>query len=370
MAVYKVPYKGTATWYIDYYHEGKRIKERIGREDQGIKKKDAEKALKARMGEIVQGKFNLAKASRSVAFDVMVTHYLEWSKANKKSHKTDCLNTSRLLESFSGMSLKDITSWHIEKYKSKRLKDGLRVASVNREVACLKHIFTKAIEWGKAKENPVKKVKLFKENNKRVRFLSKAEMESLLSACRKSQSPCLYNMVILALNTGMRRGEIFGLKWEDIDSERKIITIRETKNGEARRIPFNDEVMKLLGEIPKFESPYLFPGKKGERLNNFSNAFVRVREKAGLKDFRFHDLRHTFASYLVMSGVDLFTVKELLGHKDIDMTIRYSHLAPEHKKVAVNKVGDIMKKALENSNGSPESVKEKEALILPMAINI
>ncbi|OGL44472.1 MAG: hypothetical protein A2149_03875, partial [Candidatus Schekmanbacteria bacterium RBG_16_38_11] len=262
--------------------------------------------------------------------------------------------------------LKDITPWHIEKYKSKRTKDGMKPATVNRELSCLKHIYTKAIEWGKAKENPVKKVKFFKENNERVRFLDKnsGEMEALLRACRESTSPYLYNIVLLALNTGMRRGEIFGLKFADIDLERRIITIRETKNGETRRIPFNDEAKKVIEAIPKTESPYLFPSKNGGRLDNIQNAFETARDKAGLKDFRLHDCRHTFASYLVMGGVDLFTVKELLGHKDIEMTLRYSHLAPEHRKTAVSKIGEIVKEALENSNCSQESVKEASKKIL------
>src|SRR3989304_6573362 len=100
MSIYKVPYKGTATWYIDFYHEGQRVREKVGREDQGITKKNAEKALKARIGEIVQGRFDIQKASPSVTFDVMVKHYLEWSKVNKKSYKFDCLNCRRLMESF------------------------------------------------------------------------------------------------------------------------------------------------------------------------------------------------------------------------------------------------------------------------------
>src|SRR3990172_2471176 len=197
MSIYRVPYKGTATWYIDFYHEGQRVREKVGREDQGITRKDAEKALKARMGEIVQGRFNIVKISPSVTFDVMVKHYLEWSKVNKRSYRRDVLSCRNLLKSFSGMSLKEISSWHVEKYKSKRLKEGMKVATVNRELACLKHIFTKALEWNKIKENPVKKVKLFKENNARVRFLSKVEMETFLAACKESASPYLYNVVIL-----------------------------------------------------------------------------------------------------------------------------------------------------------------------------
>ncbi len=366
MSIYKILHKGTGTWYIDFYHEGQRVREKVGREDEGLRRKDAEKALKARMGEIVQGKFNLANSSKSVAFDVMVKHYLEWSKVNKRSYRRDDLSCRNLLKSFSGMSLKDISSWHVEKYKSKRLKEGMKVATVNRELACLKHIYSKALEWNKTKENPVKKVKLFKENNARVRFLSKDEMEAFLTACKESASPYLYNVVIMALNTGMRREEIFSLKWDDIDLERRIITIKQTKNGETKRIPFNDEVLKLLREIPKIESPYLFPGKNGMKLNNVSYAFNTARNKAGLTDFRLHDIRHTFASYLVMGGVDLMTVKELLGNKNIEMTMRYSHLAPEHKKVALNTIGKIVKEAVENSNYSQALVKEGKLKILPM----
>ena len=156
----------------------------------------------------------------------------------------------------------------------------------------------------------------------------------------------------------MRRGEIFSLKWNDIDLRQGIITIRESKSGESRRISVNDDVMNMLSNVKKNSDTYVFPGKKGKRIDNIASAFQASRDKAGLKDFRFHDLRHTFASHLVMNGVDLTTVKELMGHKDIKMTLRYSHLAPEHTKSAVNKIGKIVRNSVENSQYGQASVKE------------
>lgn len=194
-------------------------------------------------------------------------------------------------------------------------------------------------------------------------------MEAFLKACRESKSPYLYDIILLALNTGLRRGEIFGLKWNDIDLERRIIRITDTKNSEEKRVPIGDEAIRILGKIPREESPYLFPSKKGKKLDNIANAFGTARNKAGLKDFRFHDLRHTFASWLMMSGVDLFTVKELMGHKDIKMTQRYAHLAPEHKMAAVNKMSEIVKKAVENSKYGQASVKDENSNVVPIGAN-
>jgi len=228
----------------------------------------------------------------------------------------------------------------MEKYKRKRQSKASN-ATVNREVACLKHIFTKAIEWGIVKKNPGRKVKLLRERNTRLRYLDEKEIRRLHDACAEHLKP----IVIVALNTDMRKEEILSLRWKDLDYRIRTISILDTKNGESRELPMNDIVYRTLLAVKKTDSPWVFCKKNGERYGNVRKAFEGARKRAGIVDFRFHDLRHTFASHLVMAGVDLKTVQELLGHKSFEMTLRYAHLSPDHKKAALDILGKKMSKS-------------------------
>jgi integrase len=232
-----------------------------------------------------------------------------------------------------GKRLFEITPLDIEKFKTARSKQ-VSPASVNRELACFKHMFTKAIEWNMAVDNPVKKVRMFRENPGRIRYLTKPEAQQLLNECAEHLRP----IVILALYTGMRLGEILNLKWENIDIRQKSIYIQTTKSGYSRDIPMAEPVYFALGRVPKI-SEYVFCKKDGTRIQDIRTAFNNAIKRAQIEDFRFHDLRHTFASHLVMNGADLMTVKELLGHRTISMTLRYAHLSPEHKRKAVESLG-------------------------------
>ena len=146
--------------------------------------------------------------------------------------------------------------------------------------------------------------------------------------------------MIFALNTGMRRGEILGLKWRDLDIKRGVIYLHNTKNGEKRELPINEQVKTALIRVRKNPlSEYIFCKQDGSPAGDIKKSFLTAMSKSGIKDFRFHDLRHTFASHLVMSGADLNTVRELLGHKSLQMTLRYSHLSPNHKQRAVDILG-------------------------------
>ena len=199
----------------------------------------------------------------------------------------------------------------------KKIQTPVRPATVNRELSLLKHMFSKAIEWGKCKENPAKKVKKLKGEVKRVRFLMPDEVQTLLSSCADYLRP----IVTLAVHTGMRKGEIFGLKWEQINFEQGIITLQDTKNGERRDIPMDETVKTTLKGMEK-KGNYLFCNEEGDTFARLQRSFETALKKSGIEDFRFHDLRHTFASNLVMAGEDLNTVRELLGHKDLTMTLR------------------------------------------------
>ena len=338
-------------WYLDYYFQGRRTREKIG-----SSKKLAEQVLLKRKVEIAENRFLNIKKDKKIKFEDLANEYIEkHAKPYKKSWKqSDVVNRKNLNAFFYGKFLHEITPRRIEEYKLKRMKE-VSPATVNRELACLKHMFNKGIEWDMAESNPAKKVKLFKENNARVRFLEKEEMRRLIDNCKEP----LRSIVTIALNTGMRRGEIFGLRWRDLDFKREIIYLEQTKNGERRQIPMNSIARNALIKVNKnSDSQYVFCTPDGKVLlpSFIRKSFLKAMDKSGILGFRFHDLRHTFAAQLAMNGVDLNTIRELLGHKSLAMTLRYAHLSPDHNKRAV----DVLAGAMDSHMDSKPKIKVTE----------
>ncbi|MEE9441241.1 MAG: site-specific integrase [candidate division Zixibacteria bacterium] len=317
-------YKKAGTWYIDYYVQGRRRREAIG-----PNKKMAQSVLAKRKTQVAEKRFLDIKKRPELLFDVLCDQYMEYAKANKRSWERDHRSIRVLKRWFLDKKLFEITPLSIEKFKNTRNTE-VSGASVNRELACLKHMFTKAIEWDMAAVNPVKQVKMFRENPGRIRYLSNEEIERLIPACNDTIRP----IVIVALHTGMRKQEILSLKWESLDIDRKIIYVCGTKSGYDRQIPMSEPVLFAIKSMPK-RSEYIFTRPNGEQINDIRTAYANAIKKGNIEDFTFHDLRHTFASHLVMNGTDLLTVKELLGHQTIEMTLRYSHLSPDHKRHTV-----------------------------------
>ncbi len=199
------------------------------------------------------------------------------------------------------------------------------------------------------RENPGTKVKFFRIDNKRLRYLEKEEIKKLVDACSEHLKP----IIIVALFTGMRKSEILNLKWKDVDFSKRMIYLLDTKNGEKREVYINDIVYStLLGVKRNPDSPYVFCKKNGKPYGNVRKSFAAALKNAGVKDFRFHDLRHTFASQLVMTGIDLKTVQELLGHKDFKMTLRYTHLSPDYKRAKVDYFCKQFSDSLEDKVGT------------------
>jgi integrase len=447
------------TWWITYMDaEGKQHWESTGSK----LKADADYLLSCRKKDVAEGIIPLALTKRKYAttFNELAEKYLVFCKPQKDIRtKTSRVTTLKL--KFGDMKLTDISLEHLEKFQSARQvearppkKEGgmmlspVKPVSVNKELATLKHMFTKAEEWGLvpvSSLNQVRKVKLTKVDNKRLRFLSVEEGRSLIDSCGNG----LRQIVTFALNTGCRRGEIFALKWDNVDLNHGHIRIVESKNGETRNIAINQpldillknnipqvdipgrkrstgnllvwesidldnrtvtvstgtgeqsstfqmnpplvslfrEIEKLshvvfiypnnlspvwqridlkqgriiamveaTGQIYKYavtpellekldkinrclSSPYVFVNPDtGTRYQDVKKSFATACRKADIYDFHFHDLRHTFASQLVMAGVDLTTVSRLMGHKSLTMTLRYSHLAPNHLKRAVDQL--------------------------------
>lgn len=332
-------------WYLDYYMpDGKRKREVVsiqGVDPSKITQRDALNALAVRKSAIAQGKFDIAQTERRILFTELVEKFLEYSKTNKKSYTRDITSSRVLLDYFGGKTVQQISSWHIEQYKSKRQKDITRFgkppakATINRELAFMKTMFSKAIKWNITNTNPIKDVKLFKENNANLRILSNEEFNKLYNSANDFLKPFL----LLAINTGMRRSEIFNLKWQDINYEQEYIIVSDSKNDESRVIPMNrvlKDTLENLDKNPDIE--YVFSQSDGTPIKSVKTFFWAALKSSGINHCRLHDLRHSFASRLVMAGVDIVTVQELMGHKSIIMTRRYSHPTPEHKKQAVNKL--------------------------------
>ncbi|WP_333688485.1 site-specific integrase [Methylococcus capsulatus] len=214
-------------------------------------------------------------------------------------------------------------------------------STANRYDATLSHAFTVAMkEWQWVDDNPFRKIKTLKEPEGRIRFLSDDERERLLMECR-AHSEDLYAIVVLALSTGARKSEITGLAWADVDLKTGLATFQNTKNGYRRSVPLTGHALDLVKEIAsrrRFKSEYLFPGRFTGRPAVIQNIFEAAVKRAGIEDFHFHDLRHSAASYLVMAGVDMRTVAEILGHRDLKMTHRYAHLSRAHVTNAMDKL--------------------------------
>lgn len=326
-------FQKAGSYYIDYYVSGRRKREKIG-----TSRKLAETVLAKRKVQVAEGKFLDIQRDEKVTFDAMAVLFLEnYAKVNKKSWARDELSIRTLNRVFAGRYLYEINNLDVEEYKRRRLEDGVAAATINRELACLKTILRKAAEWGRLKKVPPR-IQLLRENNQRVRYLEPEEARALIGATNEP----LKSVVVVALNTGLRRGEILNLKWSDVDLRERNITVRDAKNSENRVVPMNSTVHGVLatlrGRMDTADTGFVFTrldGRDRLAVDYISHLFLEAAKKAGISDFRFHDLRHAFASRLVMKGVDFKTVQELLGHKDIRMTLRYSHLSRDHKKQAV-----------------------------------
>ena len=266
-----------------------------------------------------------------------------------------------------GNPLAQITTWQIE--KGKRAGKRLNTVTVNRRLTVIKHKFKKAVEWDLLKSNPATSVKRFAVTSVRTRFLTEHEIHVLLEKCENQvTSPWLLPLVTLALNTGMRQGELLKLKWDNLDLKRGAITIIQSKTLRRKTVAINERARQALNWLQANRyGELLFMWPWGAPIGKVTvyDAFKKACSAAKIDDFRFHDLRHTFASHLVMAGVDLVTVKELLGHKTINMTNRYTHLAQEHKAQAVAKLEDRYK-AGENETQSQSATVSPE---LKEAIN-
>ena len=335
------------TWryQIDYYDpSGKRIRKDFE------KKKDAEMELAARTVSMADGTYFEKAKTYTTTIEELAEKYIENFKHQRSFKRSKSYVVEELKKEFKVYLLKNISFLDLETYRNK-LKNTLTVhgkvrtdATVNRTMACLRHMMAKAVSWDMLDRNPFDKGDSLqlKENNRRLRYLSEEEIERLLAECptkpaprkrgRFTQGPqaiYLRDFITIALNTGMRKGEILSLMWDQIKGE--FIYLEQTKTDKARQIPINDDLAECFKSIRKrqgLSTRYIFCDQNGH-IKDIKTAFNSALKRAGIQDFRPHDLRHTFASHYVMRGGSLRALQKILGHADIKMTMRYAHLSKE-----------------------------------------
>jgi integrase len=268
-------FKKRGEYWIDYYVQGRRRREKIG-----PSKKLAQAVMAKRRVQIAEAKYLDMRRMPICKFEELAKEYLEYSRLNKRSYKQSELpNVQKLLNYFRGQNLQQISTLDIERYKAYS-RQKHKPATVNRQLACLKHMFNKAIQWGKAKDNPVRSIRFFSENNQRTRYLTDKEYRLLLLYSTEGLKP----IIELAVHTGLRHGEICNLKWTDIDFIANLIWLEKSKNNQLSAVPMNQTVKRLFDGLPRcLHTPYVFCGPRKDRLskNWISRAFRRAAEKAG-----------------------------------------------------------------------------------------
>ena len=360
-------YKREKNWYLDYSYKGRRIRKKVGNS-----KKIAELALKDIELQIARDEYKLTK--QDIKVEHLIDRFLEYNSTNNRESTTKRYRSimnhfKEFLEikNISSLKASQLNEGIIEQYKSfrkntytnpngykinskkeikKNTRKGARSRTINIEVDGIKYMMNLAVKWNYLRENPIKSVKSLKQDDKKpFRFLSTEEIKMFL----EKTPDHLYPVFFTLLHTGMRKGEVENLCWSDLDLERRKIFIRSKedwnpKTGE-REIPINDDLYKVLLELKK-KSNNRSPKKRifeltkyGKSHNFLRRELLKVAKEAEIENFtQLHSLRHTFASHLVMNGVDLPTVKKLLGHADIQTTMIYAHLAPDHLVDSVNKL--------------------------------
>ena len=279
---------------------------------------------------------------------------------------------------FGNLALKEVTPRRVTAYKAGCREKGLAPSSIRYRLVLLNHAFNLAVrEWEWLRENPMARVGRVKVNNERDRWLTHEEEKKLLDACMfyaigkddtKLPSYWLREIVVFALNTGMRQDEILSLKWLHVDLFRKTATVVRSKNGEKRTVPLNrrlSELLKLKAKVRDIKGSYVFASKAGTKIHhrNLRRAFYKALDRVEIEDFKFHDLRHTFATRLVHAGIDLYKVARLLGHKDIRMTQRYAHHYPESLRDGVEVLDNLTGKITNLAQSG--QINEKGATVVP-----
>lgn len=367
---------GLFRWYLDYWDgQGNRIQKIVS---DAQSKEEALIVLQNRVFEKFSRENNLQQKPKRIRFSDFSAMYLEdYAKDNKtlESWRTDKSYLKGIKKFFEDRYLDEITTHDVEKYKSARLRQGVRQSTVNRCLAIIRKMFFLAVDWKYLEHKQLIKVKLYSEKDNLVeRILTREEEACLFQEIPQHLKP----IVMVALNTGMRRGEILKLRWNQIDLKARRIRVEKTKSKRIRIININAGLMRELSELRSKSrgSDYLFLNEKTRRpITDVKTAFKSACRRAGVSNLRFHDLRHTFATRLVENGVDLITIKELLGHSSVTITERYTHSFEDQKRKAVELLSDEqpeedeIPKILLHQSDMEDKTQEEKRLISLFSVN-
>jgi len=348
--------RGSVYWLTYVDAAGKVVRNTSGTSDY----KEAMKELTKRRNNAAKGKQEEKIEYRKVLFTDAMDDYLKWAKPQRAYDNKEYMKKD-LIARFGNIPLKRFSVSMLEAYQQDLLAQGKAPGTINRRVALLKHLFHKANDWNMVDNETlqiVRKVKKLKEPPGRLRYLTPEEGRRLLAECKKR---LLREIVTVALNTGMRRGEILALKWENVDLRNGYLQVVQSKNGESRTIPINGAVREVLsGTVRRLDVSFVFCDAKGRAMKEVGCSFDSACKRAGLYNFHFHDLRHSAASFMAMGGIDLLSIGKILGHKTFAMTQRYAHLSPGHLRIAVDAIGTAMA-----SHQPPTSQFTSQSAFLP-----
>jgi len=337
-------YRRGPVWWMRFSYQGKQVRKSTETDDRKL----AQRIFDKLKGEVAEGKWFERLPGEDYTFEDLIKKYMtEYSSVNKAptSYIRDKSLSTHLLKCFGKFYLPDITPKMISEYKIKRRNEDASPTTVNHELTLMSHAFNLATkEWEIIKDNPVRKVAKEKERNQIERWLTDDEEKRLMSASPDWLRP----IITFAINTGFREGEILGLKWKQIDFSRREITISEQKNDQTDTLPLNDKVITVLKEKwndRRKDAEYVFPSQNNTRISNRNlfRAFQIAKEKAKIEKFRFHDLRHTFATRLVRSGVDIYAVQKLGRWKTLSMVTRYGHYDTDSLRSSIEVMDKVEK---------------------------
>ena len=339
---------GSGEWWIRYADASGRIRrEKVGNKGAAIK------LYQKRKTEVLQGK-KLPEQFRAkaVTFNELADDAIEWAKGHKLTWEDDVIRLKPLRDAFGSRTAESVTAQDLERWFAsnglsrnndpKRCQKKWKPATFNRYKALVSMVYRQGVKNGKVTANPARQIERRNENNARDRYLTQAE-ESKLRSYLAEHQPQRIPELDIALHTGMRRGEQYTCDWSWVDFDKRIVTVPRSKHGEKRYVYLNDAALAALRVLWQFSQGcgkvfghlYRANGTKGPR-EWFESALAAVN----VKNFRWHDLRHTYASRLVMNGQNIYTVQQLMGHKTIQVTLRYAHLAPQHQLAAVQSLCD------------------------------
>jgi integrase len=346
------------TWWIDFYYQGKRHRQKIGSTKRKAEEAYSQIKVKIAAGDFVpieERKIQEASVPKPISFEVFVTEeFLPWSQMQHSAkHYTRLEGAIRnhLVPYMGNRHLQEITTKQIEDYKSMRHRRGkykrgskvksISEATINRELCAIKVILRKAAEWGHISESPARGVKTFKEQPQAPKLLEQEEVARLLEATPEH----LKALVSCIIYAGLRRDELFHLRWEDVNwrtGELTVASRREhhTKNYQSRRIPMNAALVEALRSHPRhITSPHVFCNSNGKPYTDVRDSINNAARDARIQgQVKLHQLRHAFCSHALMQGIDPRTVQKWMGHKTLQTTLRYAHVSPDHEKAAIQRL--------------------------------